>query len=85
MGWNLNDWRLHPILMTFDPIPESCLEMIYRNNTKVCTTLRCAWKFAQLPCNDLCKCDKFGTILCINGLRIPLRTFGLEKEYMMQK
>ena len=52
MGWSLDGDRLIPLLMTLDPIPQACLEMISCKCSSGCITLRCSCKKAKSPCTD---------------------------------
>ena len=65
-GWKLMDNELVPVLMTLDPIPKVCVEMITCNWTTGCATLRCKCKKANIVCSGLCGCGKSENDLCIN-------------------
>ena len=69
MGWKLNEGILVPILMTLDPIPESCLDLIACSCTTGCKTLRCGCKRNNLLCMDLCKCKVTSKEQCRNSIR----------------
>jgi hypothetical protein len=47
MGWSLDGDRLISLLMTLDPIPQACLEMISCQCSTGCITLRCSCKKAN--------------------------------------
>ena len=44
MGWSLDGDRLIPLLMTLDPIPQACLEMISCQYSTGCITFLCSCK-----------------------------------------
>jgi hypothetical protein len=67
MGWSLDGDRLIPLLMTLDPVPQACLEMISCQCSTGCITLRCSCKKAKLPCTDLCKCHQSKHEQCVNS------------------
>jgi hypothetical protein len=65
MGWSLDGDRLISLLMTLDPIPQACLEMISCQCSTGCITLRCSCKEAKLPCTNLCKCHQGKHVQCV--------------------
>ncbi|CAB4043691.1 Hypothetical predicted protein, partial [Paramuricea clavata] len=67
-GWKLMDDKLVPVLMTLDPNPKACVEMITCKCTTGCATLRCKCKKANIVCSGLCCCGKSENDLCINKL-----------------
>lgn len=67
MGWKLSNGGLVPILMTLDPVPEACLDLITCNCVTGCRTLRCGCKRAQIQCMDLCKCKTTNRDECRNN------------------
>jgi hypothetical protein len=68
MGWSMDGDRLIPLLMTLDPVPQACLEMISCQCSTGCITLRCSCKKkAKLPCTDLCKCHQSKHEQCLNS------------------
>ncbi len=67
MGWRNEDGILEPILMSLDPIPKACLELIRCQCTTGCRTLRCKCRKANLFCTALCMCDEANQqVACIN-------------------
>ena len=67
-GWKLMDDKLVPVLMTLDPIPKACVEMITCKCTTGCATRQCKCRKANIVCSGLCFCDKSENDLCINKL-----------------
>jgi hypothetical protein len=67
MGWSMDGDRLIPLLMTLDPVPQACLEMISCQCSTGCITLRCSCKKAKLPCTDLCKSHQSKHEQCVNS------------------
>ncbi len=65
-SWKLSDGKLLPGLMSLDPIPVSCLEIITCQCTKGCGTLRCKCKKSKLCCTGACRCISQGG-LCLNS------------------
>ena len=65
MGWKIEENCLVPILMSLDPIPQACIEMIHCQCTTGCSTLRCKCCKSKLVCTSLCTCVGRGTA-CIN-------------------
>ena len=56
-GWMKVDGdQLVPRLMTLDPIPKACKEIISCSCKSECTTLRCGCKRAKLFCTSVCGC-----------------------------
>ena len=41
LGWSIIDGKLSPILMTIDPVPKACMEIISSQCLKGCGTMRC--------------------------------------------
>lgn len=57
LGWKrIADNKLQPLLMTQDPIPKSCQEIISCSCFTGCANLRCSCKKAKLYCTSLCAC-----------------------------
>jgi hypothetical protein len=57
MGWVKVDGKeLVPHLMTLDPIPKACKEIISCSCKSGCTTLRCGCKRPKLFCTSICGC-----------------------------
>ena len=56
MGWTTNgeSGKLLPLLMTKDPIPTTCKDIISCSCKSRCMTLRCGCKKAKLFCTDPC-------------------------------
>lgn len=67
-GWKLKDDKLVPVLMTLDPIPKACVEMLSCQCTTGCATLRCKCRKAKIVCSGFCSCGKSGNDLCLNKL-----------------
>ena len=65
-GWELQDNKLVPVLMSRDPIPKACLEMIRCQCTTGCRSRRCKCKQSGLKCTGLCKCDNPSYEMCTN-------------------
>ena len=70
IGWKIEQDELVPILMTKQPIPESCIAMIKCTTCKTgCRSKRCACRKGGLPCTGLCGCNKYNkTVTCINRI-----------------
>lgn len=66
MGWKHGDSGLQPILMSQNPIPESCLEMILCACKKQCTTRRCKCRKSGLLCTAMCACQSDDKSPCCN-------------------
>ena len=66
MGWRLEDGELIPVLMTLDPVPKACLEMVSCNCRTGCATLRCKCRKSGVVCTGLCGCTKADGNCCIN-------------------
>lgn len=64
-GWRLTGRVLEPILMTLDPIPTSCKELISCQCKSGCRTNRCSCRKHNMPCIKVCKCLKADE-LCTN-------------------
>ena len=58
MGWRRGDLGLEPILMSQNPIPESCLEIISCKCKKQCKTLGCKCRQSELRCMSVCGCHQ---------------------------
>ena len=58
MGWKRLDPGLQPILMSLDPIPKSCLELISCACRKQCQTRRCKCRKSGLLCATICACQQ---------------------------
>jgi len=58
--WTLAEDLLVPVVMTPDPIPQACLEMVSYQCTTGCATLRCRCKCrkSHVVCTGLCGCTK---------------------------
>ena len=57
MGWIKEDGnavQLVPLLITYDPIPKACKELMFCSCKSGCTTLRCGYKKAKLFCTEVC-------------------------------
>ena len=65
LGWKVVQGDLMPELMSLDPIPVSCLEIISCQCAKGCGTLRCKCKKSNLRCTGACKCNGQG-MPCLN-------------------
>lgn len=65
MGWRREDSGLQPILMTLDPIPKVCVELISCGCTTPCQTRQCSCRKAHIPCIGQCGCKKRG-LRCLN-------------------
>ena len=57
MGWRLVDSELQPVLMTLNPITDSCLEMVACSCRKQCKTRRCKYHKSGLRCTSMCACQ----------------------------
>lgn len=58
LGWKkIADNKLQPLLMTQDPIPKACQEIISCSCSTGCTNLRCSCKKAKLFCTSVCGCN----------------------------
>lgn len=67
MGWEMNENVLVPKLMSLEPIPQACLDMIHCKCRTGCRDLRCKCRRAKLPCTGLCTCADVEQLLtCIN-------------------
>jgi hypothetical protein len=65
MGWNrTDDNKLRPVLMSQDPIPKACCEIISCSCRTGCTTCRCSCKKASLFCTSACGCGKTDDTNC---------------------
>ena len=65
MGWNkTDDNKLRPVLMTQDPIPKACVEIISCSCHTGCTTSQCSCKKARLFCTSVCGCEKTANTNC---------------------
>lgn len=65
MGWNrTDDNKLRPVLMTKDPIPKACGEIISCSCRTGCTTSRCSCKKSSLFCTSVCGCGKTANTNC---------------------
>ena len=67
-GWRIQDDVLVPVLMTLDPIPKACIEMVSCRCKTGCSTLRCRCRKSTVVCTELCGCTKTGDNRCINLL-----------------
>lgn len=56
-GWQLVNGQLKPVLLTSEPVPESCINLISCGCTEKCVTRRCGCRKAEMPCTGLCKCS----------------------------
>ena len=56
-GWKLESDVLVPILMTSEPLPSACINLIRCGCKGSCTTQRCSCRKSKMPCTGLCKCD----------------------------
>ena len=56
LGWSITDGKLSPILMTIDPVPKACMEIISCQCLKDCGTMRCKCRKNMLVCTGICKC-----------------------------
>ena len=65
LGWKVTDGKLVPELISLEPIPVSCLEIITCQCIKGCGTLRCKCKKSKLCCTGACKCHSQGSS-CLN-------------------
>lgn len=69
LGWKRSaDNKLEPLLMTKDPIPKACQEIISCSCSTGCTNLRCSCKKAKLFCTSVCACksNNVNPIVCRN-------------------
>ncbi|CAB4044517.1 Hypothetical predicted protein, partial [Paramuricea clavata] len=69
MGWkreNEGGSKLFPLLMTKEPIPNVCKEIISCSCKGGCTTLCCGCKKVKLFCTGVCGCSVDGNISCKN-------------------
>lgn len=69
MGWVTDGEggsKLVPLLMTKEPIPNACKEIISCSCKSGCTTLRCGCKKAKLFCTGVCGCSANENISCKN-------------------
>ena len=66
MGWKKSEGGLEPILMSLNPIPEACLEVIFCSCKTNCRTLRCKCRKSGLQCTRMCVCKKTSDDLCLN-------------------
>ncbi|MES9881148.1 MAG: hypothetical protein ABW185_09730, partial [Sedimenticola sp.] len=68
MGWKCADGNLVPILMSRNPIPAACLDVIACSCNKMCGTLRCKCRKSGLRCTISCRCKSRGddTTPCMN-------------------
>ena len=69
MGWKRESEggsKLVPLLMTKEPIPNACKEIISCSCKSGCTTLRCGCKKAKLFCTGVCGCSVDEKISCKN-------------------
>lgn len=65
MGWNrTDDNKLRPLVMTNDPIPKACGEIISCSCPTGCTTSRCSCKKSSLFCTSVCGCGKTANTNC---------------------
>ena len=54
LGWKIADNKLQPLLMTQDPIPKACQEIISCSCSTRCTNLCYSCKKAKLFCTSVC-------------------------------
>ena len=69
MGWvtvSEDGSKLVPLLMTKEPIPKACKEIISCSCKSSCTTLRCGCKKAKLFCSGVCGCSGDENTQCNN-------------------
>ena len=67
MGWKVVGNELKPILMSKDPIPQACIEIISCQCLTGCRTLRCRCKKSNLSCTEMCKCGAMRELQCMNS------------------
>ena len=66
-GWKFEDGRCITILMAFQPIPESCMELVSRQCKTGCQILRCTCRKSKVHCTQSCKCSNLvNNIPCMN-------------------
>ena len=56
LGWSIADGKLSPILMTIDPVPKACMEIISCQCLKGCGIMCCKCRKNMLVCSGTCKC-----------------------------
>ena len=69
MGWatvSEDGSKLVPLLMTKEPIPKACKEIISCSCKSGCTTLRCRCQKAKLFCSGVCGCSGDENTQCKN-------------------
>ena len=69
MGWatvSEDGSKLVPLLMTKEPIPKACKEIISCSCKSGCTTLRCGCKKAKVFCSGVCGCSGDENTQCKN-------------------
>ena len=64
-GWEERDGKLVPILMTTEPIPDACAQMVYCMCKTQCRYGRCKCKKSSLKCTRMCTCTQNGS--CLNS------------------
>ena len=57
-GWQLVNGQLQPVLLTSEPVPESCINLISCGCIEMFVTRRCGCCKAEMPYTGLCKCSK---------------------------
>lgn len=68
MGWKRGPTGLLPVLMTLNPIPEACIELVSCSCQTRCRTMRCKCRKTKLPCTAACGCrHPDGQDGCFNG------------------
>ena len=65
--WKYEDGRHITILMSLQPIPESCMKLVSCQSKTGCQTLRCTCRRSKVHCTQSCKCSNLtNNILCMN-------------------
>lgn len=66
LGWRKSDGVLLPELMSLNPVPDMCLEMITCQCASGCNTLRCKCRKSKLLCTTACGCHQKAGSRCVN-------------------
>lgn len=67
LGWRRDATGLHPVLMSLNPIPESCIELVSCSCQSKCRTMRCSCRKASIGCTTVCGCrSDEGVYSCFN-------------------
>ena len=66
-GWKYEDGIHILIMMSLQPIPESCMELVSCQCKTGCQTLRCTCRKSKVHCTQSCKCGNLpNNVPCMN-------------------